>query len=163
MSLAGENWRGEAMAIAGNLSLHPDSLRERGAAATVEVTVAPRAVVGLSGLAVRSSATPAVRQAWAATARLAPVKPLALFAELDLLLSSSHGGHASWLQADLETLQGVHLVGAFETLHEPSTDGTSTGIWGGVAWFVFPHLDVRADWIRRSPADSFLVQINGYL
>ena len=178
LSIASRRWRAEAMAIAGNASLHPDALRERGVAATFEVAVAPRAVLGVSALAARSDADresllPTFRQAYGATARLAPFAPLAITAELDLLLTTALGvrtgsGHASWLQADLETLRGVHLLAAAETLHAPSTAGISTGLWAGAAWFVLPHLDVRADWIRRWPAgstatDTFLAQLNGYL
>ena len=95
-------------------------------------------------------------------------------AEFDALLSSKLGsgstnsGHAGWLQADVEIWRGVHLVPAVERLRSPEGGAAQLGLWGGAAWFVVPHLDVRADFIRRSASDSpttgtFLIQVNGYL
>lgn len=179
VALAGESWRAEAMAILGNYSLRPDAFRERGVAGSFEAALSSTVVVGLNALATRADAAldtraPALRQASGLTARVAPWTPLVLSAEIDALLSVALGsrsvrtGHAGWLQADLEVLRGVHLVPAVERLSSPAGGAAQLGWWAGVAWFVVPHLDVRADLIRRSSADSpttdtFLVQINGYL
>jgi len=99
---------------------------------------------------------------------------LVLLAEVDALINTSLGnggasaGHADWLQADVEVLRGVHILSAVEGMKPPGGGPSSLGLWGGAAWFVFPHLDLRADWIRRtttgSPATvTFLLQLNAYL
>ena len=179
VAIAGESFRAEAMAILGNYSVRPDAFRERGVAGSVEATLSSTVVVGLSALATRADAAldtraPSLRQAYGVTARVVPWTPLVLSAEIDALLAVPLGdravnvGYAGWLQADVEVLRGVHLVPAFETLRSPAGGADNFGWWAGVAWFVMPHLDVRADLIRRwsagSPAtDTFLVQINGYL
>jgi len=108
------------------------------------------------------------------SAAASPWTPLVLLAEVDALITTSLGGggasagHADWLQADIEVIRGVHLLTAIEGMKPPGGGPSSVGFWGGAAWFVVPHLDVRADWVRRSTADSvptntFLIQINGYL
>jgi hypothetical protein len=179
VALTQEDWRAEVMAILGNYSLRPDAFRERGLAGHVERALSPRLAIGLSALATRAEAaldtrSPALRQAYGLTARAVPWTPLVLSAELDALLSSRLGngsmktGHAAWLQADLEFWRGVHLLAAGERLGSPDGGAAQLGWWGGAAWFVVPHLDVRADLIRRSSADSpatntFLIQVNGYL
>jgi hypothetical protein len=179
IAVARENWRAEVMAILGNYSLRPDAFRERGLAGHLEAALSPHFAVGLSGLAARADAaldtgSPTIRQAYGLTARLSPWTPLVFSAELDALLSSALGngsvktGSTGWLQADLEVLRGVHLVSAAEHLASPAGGAARFGWWGGAAWFVIPHLDVRADLIRRFSADSattntFLIQVNGYL
>ena len=108
------------------------------------------------------------------TARASPWTPLVFIAELDALLSTVLGnrtvktGLAGWLQADLEVLRGVHLVSAIERLSSPDGSAAQLGWWGGAAWFIVPHLDVRADVIRNSSLGSpttntFLIQLNCYL
>jgi hypothetical protein len=173
VAFATDRWRAEAMAILGNYLLRPDAFRERGLAAYVEATLSPRLALGLSALATRADAAldtkaPTFRQAYGATARVAPWTPLVLSAEVDALITSTLGssvrvGQAGWLQADLEVLRGVHVVSAVEDLRSPVGGSVQFGFWGGLAWFVMPHLDVRADWIRRSEVDTYLIQLNGYL
>jgi len=179
VAIATDDWRAEVMAILGNYSLRPDGLRERGVAGYVEAILSPRVAVGLSALATRADSSletrsASLRQAYGLTARAAPWTPLVLSLEVDALLSTELGksgpkvGHAGWLQADLEVLRGVHFLGAAERLESPAGGATQHGLWGGAAWFVFPHLDVRADVIRRTSADlpathTFLIQLNGYL
>jgi hypothetical protein len=45
--------------------------------------------------------------------------------------------------------------------------GFQRGVWGGLWWFILPHLDMRADVIERGgqgPSNlTVLVQLNGYL
>ena len=178
VAYAREDWRAEVMAILGNVSLRPDAFRERGLSAYFEATVSPRLALGVSALAARSGAAldtglPTLRQAYGLTARAVPWKPLVISAEFDALVDSALGrgaqaGHASWLQADLEVLRGVHLLAATEELNASAGSATRYGLWGGASWFVVSHLDLRADWIRRFAADAvatntFLLQINGYL
>jgi hypothetical protein len=173
VAFARESWRAEVMAILGNYSLRPDAFRERGLAGYFEVSPSPRIALGLSALATRADAAldaqlPTLRQAYGVTARAAPWKPLVLSAEFDALLTDALGrgvraGHTGWLQADLEVLRGAHLVAALEHLRPPAGGPAQFGGWGGLAWFIAPHLDVRADFIRRSSADTYLIQLNGYL
>lgn len=179
LSFVGAGWRAEAMAIVGNYSLHPDAFRERGASAFVEIAPSSQVAFGLSALATRADATlenagPTLRQCYGVTARAAPWTPLVISAEVDALIGTALGrgatsaGHAGWLQADLEVARGLHVLSAVESQKAPGESATSTGLWGGLAWFVVPHLDVRGDVIRRSTPGSpatatFLLQLNGYL
>jgi hypothetical protein len=171
-------WRAEVMALLGNYSVHPDAYRERGAAGYFELALAPTSALGLSALAARSDASlvtrlPTLRQAYGAFARTAPWRPLVLQAEVDLLLNKALGsgaqdvGHAEWLQADLEVVQGLHITGALEGMKTKASPNLQTGVWGGLWWFAFPHLDLRADVIERGgqgPSTlTVLFQVNGYL
>ena len=76
-------------------------------------------------------------------------------------------GHAEWLQADLEPLRGVHLFGALEAMKTGSSPELQRGAWGGLWWFVVPHVDLRADVVQRwgqgPSTTTFLIQLNGYL
>ena len=171
-------WRAEVMALLGNYSVHPDAYRERGAAGYFELSLAPTSAVGVSALAARSDASlvtrlPTLRQAYGTFLRTAPWHPLVLQAEIDVLLDKQLGGgpldvgHAEWLQADLQLVRGLHLVAALEGMKAGGTPGFQRGVWGGLWWFVFPHLDMRADVIERGgqgPSNmTVLFQLNGYL
>jgi hypothetical protein len=178
VAISKEKWRMEVMAILGNYSLRPDAFRERGLAGYFEIAPLSRLAVGLSAFATRADAAlgsrgPALRQAYGLTVRAAPWTPLVFLGEVDLLITSSLGsggvntGHADWLQADVEVLQGVHILTAVEGMTPPGGGASSLGLWGGAAWFVFPHFDIRADIIRRSTTGSpatftYLIQGNGY-
>lgn len=171
-------WRAEVMALLGNYSVHPDAYRERGASGYFEVALPPSTAIGLSGLAARSDASlvtrlPTLRQAYGTFARTAPWRPLVLQVEVDLLLKKELGrgvqdvGHAEWFQADLELLRGLHVIGALEGMKTGAAPSLQTGVWGGLWWFAFPHLDLRADVIERrgqGPSTlTVLFQVNGYL
>ena len=171
-------WRAEVMALLGNYSVHPDAYRERGASGYVEVALPPNTAIGLSALAARSDASlvtrlPTLRQAYGAFARTAPWRPVVLQVEADLLLNKELGGgvqdvgHAEWFQADLELLRGLHVIGALEGMKTGAAPSPQTGVWGGLWWFAFPHLDLRADVIERrgqGPSTlTVLFQVNGYL
>jgi hypothetical protein len=171
-------WRAEVMALLGNLSVHPDAYRERGAAGYVELSLGPTTAIGISGLAARAEASlvtklPTLRQAYGGFVRTSPWRPLVLQMEADLLLNKELGsgnqdvGHAEWLQADLEPLRGLHVFGALEGMKTGATPDLQRGLWGGLWWFVVPHVDMRADvverWDQGPPTTTFLVQLNGYL
>jgi hypothetical protein len=171
-------WRSEVMALLGNLSVHPDAYRERGVAGYFEVSASPTTAIGISALAVRADASlttrvPTFRQAYGGFARVAPWRPLVVQLEADLVAEDQLGsgvrdvGHAEWLQADLEPVRGLHLSGAVEGMKTGSTPELQRGVWGGLWWFVIPHLDIRADVVERwgqGPATTtFLVQLNGWL
>jgi len=179
VSITKDSWRAEVMAILGNYSLRPDAFRERGLAGYAEAALSSTVAVGVSALATRADSAldtraPALRQAYGLTARAALWKPLVLTAEIDALLSSLlgrgivHTGLAGWLQEDLEVLQGLHLISALERLSPTDGSAAQLGWWGGLEWFPYPHLDVRADVIRNSSMSSpttntFLIQVNLYL
>ena len=85
----------------------------------------------------------------------------------DLGTGKQDVGHAEWLQADLEVVRGLHVTGALEAMKTGADPSLQRGVWGGLAWFAFPHLDLRADVIERSgqgPSTlTVLFQVNGYL
>lgn len=174
--------RGEAMGIAGNYQVSPAARRERGYSAYLEVDPRPWAGVGASSLVTRADFdlnlhVPNTRQAHGLFARVSPVTPLVLLAELDALLDAPSGLGSSkrWvglLQADVEPRQGLHLIAAGEGLSAGlNTSQRSWSGWVGVDWFVWSHVDLRADFIRqalgagpdRFQVTSFVLQGHAYL
>ncbi len=152
--------RGEVMGIAGNYSLGPDMYRERGYSAFGELGLRSNLFVGVSSLVAVSAADltnvkPLVRQAHGAMARFSPIDSLALLGEVDFLVWQQPGlldrlGFVSWLSADYEIVQGIHLVGSLEGMHQgDGSRGPSLGAWAAVAWYVLPHVEVRLDGIFR--------------
>jgi hypothetical protein len=105
------------------------------------------------------------------------VTPLVLLAEFDALLDAPTGMGSShrWvglLQADVEPLQGLHLIAAGEALSAGlDTTQRSWSGWFGVDWFPWSHMDVRADIVRQSvgagpdqlSVTSFVLQGHVYL
>lgn len=174
-----ENIRAEAMLVAGNLQVRPDSYRERGFVGYAELHASPGYDFGISALALRSETDlatrrPILRQSYGLFGRVAPIRPLALLIESDLLVASDqdHGteyGVAGLLQTDLEPWQGLHFAATSEVVRRARADSTfGWGQWGTVAWFFVPHMDVRGDIIRRVGQDApatltYLVQLHGYL
>jgi len=178
----GDSFRGELMAMLGNYQIHPDAVRERGYAGYLEYVAIPRLAIGVSSLVAHSAVdrylfTPLWRQAHGVTVRYSPFEQLVLSTETDLLVRSQpstslEAGVASMLQADVEPVQGLHFIGTAELLDErPAITPPSYALWGSVAWFFLPHLDVRGDAIwqsnasafARSNADVFLLQLHAYL
>jgi len=152
--------RGEAMGILGNYQISPAARRERGYSAYVEFDPRPWAGVGVSSLVTHADFdlnlhVANTRQAHGVFGRVSPVTPLVLLAEFDALLDAPAGIGATrrWvglLQADVEPRQGVHLIAAGEALSAglDTTERSWSG-WLGVDWFVWSHVDVRADFIRQ--------------
>lgn len=181
LAFTSTKWRGEAMFIAGNYQVSPDSLRERGYSGFLEFAPSDRYTVGLSSLVTRVERdpllqTPLWRQAHGLFARLSPKPWLVLLAEADALLYSQqiHNavGAAGWLQADIEPVQGLHLIATLECEdRDMGSLGLSVGGWAGVAWFFVPHADVRVDAVVQSmavpgavvTAESVLAQLHFYL
>jgi hypothetical protein len=174
-----EQLRGELMGIAGNFQTGPDAYRERGYSAFGEYALKKNAYVGLSSLITYAgadvdTALPTVRHAHGAFFRWAPVEMLALMGELDLTVKQSPNtldklGHASWLQADFEVVQGLHLMLTGETVSRGNTgEGVGVGGWAGVAWYALPHTEFRLDGIvRRAPAgamsEAIVAQVHFFL
>jgi hypothetical protein len=181
LSYNGPAFRGEIMAIAGNFQLNPDAFRERGYSGYLEVPVAERMAVGASSLITYAerdvlSGVGTTRHAHGGFARLAPVKPVVVLAEMNLLHAQANGagqtGYVGMLQTDVEPLQGLHFIGTGEVLQAgaPNTPATWAG-WLSSQWFFYSHVDARVDAIYQSIGTpvgrvdgvSLLLQMHGYL
>lgn len=157
---SGELFRGEFMAILGNYQISPDTYRERGYSGYIEMAPAERVAVGLSSLLTHAATdiylqVADTRQAHGVFARLSPWPALVLLTEADLVAHSPKGvanqvGYASLLQADVEPVQGVHVIGAAESYKQQAGFSTSWALWAGAGWFFAPHADARLDFLRRS-------------
>jgi hypothetical protein len=168
-SYDGGKLRAEGMAILGNYQISPDAYRERGFAGYVDFY--PKGTWSLGGSAKATHAATdlllrraTTRQAYGLMGRYRPLEALVLTGELDGLLTNVDGGgndvgHASMLQADLQLLPGVHLVGVGETTSPGDGSGTAFGGWFSAWWFPIAHTDVRLDVISRTlPGTSASVQ-----
>lgn len=175
--------RGEVMAIAGNFQSRPDDYRERGYSGYVEFTVTPTLALGVSSLVTHklldsASLEPTWRQAHGVMARWStPWEELVLATEADYVLYSSkerdhRKGWVGYLQADVELLQGIHLIGTGE-MHNVGVGNTlaSYGAWLSYQWFFAPHADVRLDNVfyrlrsqsESSDALALMAQLHVYL
>lgn len=188
-SFNGSYARGEVMALLGNYQMNPDLFRERGYAGFLEFSLAPSVALGVSSMLTYASMdyqnqTPnTLRQLHGAFARLAPVEALVIMAEGDAMIIKSDPaaggigggtspGFVSMLQADVEPVQGLHLIATGEAWVMGSYAGMSTAksfsAWGSVLWFFAPHADVRFDFVATSIMNSavsyyFLPQLHVYL
>jgi hypothetical protein len=117
------------------------------------------------------------RQAHGLMARWAPVEPLVMLFETDLLfMTNTDAGYVGFLQADWEMIQGLHLILTGEVLDEglsteadavPQAPGNGEprfGGWASVDWFFFRQFEMRVDCIQRQN-DPFTVlgQVHLYL
>jgi hypothetical protein len=175
----GDIFRAEVMAIAGNYQISPDAYRERGYSGYAEIAPFSRGAFGISSLVTHAKQDlflylPNTRQAHGVFARWAPVAPLVLMGEADLVLQSaiSATGYATMLQADVEPTQGVHLIATAENMRVGgASTGTSWSGWLGAGWFFAPHADVRFDFQKQSlalgneklPTTAFMLQFHAYL
>jgi hypothetical protein len=157
--------RGELMGIAGNFSINPDRARERGYSGFIEYALSAKATLGLSSLVTFVTLDPATtkrqsRQAHGLFSKFSPVEPLALMAELDVLVTQpefedAHVGYTAFLQADFEPWQGVHFVGTLEALNRgPAYRGSSYGAWLSIIWMALPHTELRLDNVVRTEAGA---------
>lgn len=182
VSFNSDSVRGEAMAILGNYQISPDIYRERGYSAFAEYALSNSAYLGLSSLITSAGAelqtqAPTVRHAHGLFARIAPNEKLALLAEADFLAWQSPQvldriGFAALLQADLNLMQGLHVMATAEAGHTGSGEpGPSVGGWLSGAWYFLPHMELRIDNIfrrRSNPGSSafeytLLVQLHFFL
>jgi hypothetical protein len=172
-------YRLEFMAIVGNFQVHPSEIREGGYAGYFDYALRSNLTAGLSSTITHAVQdqflrVPATRQAHGLFARYAPVKPLVVMAEGDLLIlnpgnASATTGGTGWLQFDFEPLQGLHFDVTGETVFPTAFEaGGSLGGWLTAWWFFFPHFDLRGDVIWRGGGGAittvtYLGQINWYL
>ncbi|MBK7582946.1 MAG: hypothetical protein IPI67_22470 [Myxococcales bacterium] len=186
VAYSGDRVRGEVMGIAGNFQLNPDRLRERGYSAYVEVQLLPWANAGASSLLTHAQTDfetltdDVTRQAHGVFGRLAPIKPLVVLVEADVLKKSRFDlGYVSFVQLDLELVQGLHLLGTAEVLdagYQDTGDRFNTlrklpgfgrpafGAWGSVDWFFLPQLEMRVDLLaRQAEPTTLLAQLHVYL
>lgn len=161
LSYTGEKLRGEIMVIAGNFQIAPDAYRDRGYSAFLEWSQSNNATLGFSSKLTRAEfdsrwTVPTIRQAHGLFGRYAMGKATVFSGQVDMMLASPKGqptqlGITGALQADVEPWQGVHILGTGEVLDRSfSREGLGFGLWAGGAWFVLPHMDIRADFIYRN-------------
>lgn len=156
-----ENYRFELMGIAGNYQMRPDGYRRRGYSGYLEYAAAARLGVGFSSMAtyqkldeLHQVAGAMIRGAHGPFMRWAPISSLAIMSEWDVLHSMPTGGGdpvigiAGLIQADWEFVRGVHAVVTPE-IYLPNIGGRNSGTgyrgWLTAAWYVYPHIDLRAD------------------
>ncbi len=162
LAYTGDKVRGEVMGIAGNFNVRPDDYRERGYAGYVEYTLADKATAGVSSMVTHTDTdatlgTPLWRHAHGAFARWSPAKSLVLMAESDLLLFSQPAttptgaptnsfGNATFVQLDIEPIQGLHFMPTAELLQaDPLGKGTAISGSANFMWYFAPHVDFRFD------------------
>ena len=169
----------EVMAIVGNFQISPSEVREGGYAGYFDYAWLRNLTTGVSSTITHTVQDPtlrtaATRQAHGLFARYAPVEPLVVLAEADLLIlnpgdATATAGGTGWLQLDFEPVQGLHFDAAGETLFPQAFEaGGNLGGWLTAWWFFFPHFDVRADVIWRGGGSAittvtYLGQVNMYL
>jgi hypothetical protein len=170
--------RGQLMGIAGNYALRPDEFRNRGYALYAEYLLAEKAAIGISSLVTHAKVDryytlPTTRQAHGLTGRWAPVTPVVLLAEADLLVSDqTTTGYVGMLQADYEIIQGLHLMLTGETQNRGRLSNNPSGVgsgknqlggWVTLAWFFFTHFDARVDFnAEQSSGNQLLSQVHWY-
>ncbi len=170
---SGSLFRAGVMGVLGNYQISPDAFRDRGYAGFVEIAPTNKLSIGLSSLITYAQkdlvlGVGDLRQVHGAYVRAAPVKALVLMAEGDVLVNSANAdpfppgapgappagsptsvssvGFASLLMADVEPVQGLHLIAIGETLSPGgNAPQSSYGVWGSVHWFFAPHADFRVD------------------
>jgi hypothetical protein len=163
LSYNGETVRGELMGIAGNFQIKPDAFRDRGYAGFVEWAPATTLALGVSSLLTYAQKdinlpVPLLRQSHGVFARYAPAPWVALMAEgdavVDIVSEDAYGiGGVGFLQADIEPVQGIHIIPTLEGKALDETSGFIGGAWLGAAWYPLPHTELRADAIYRQGVD----------
>jgi hypothetical protein len=180
-SFSGEAFRGELMGILGNFQLRPDDFRERGYSGYLEWLATPKLAIGASSLIAHAKYdTRLVRETWrhahGVFARWATDwRPLVLLTEWDYSLLSPKDdewreGVVGYLQADLEIVQGIHLIATGEAQNVGiNSPPASWGAWLSYAWFFAPHADLRFDGVYQSLGsdsariDSLSLLIQGHV
>jgi hypothetical protein len=156
-------YRAEAMAVLGNFQLRPDDFRERGVVGYVERRISGKQAFAVQAQALRSSSESfaltggsLLRQGYGVTYRLAPTERLALLTEANVLVNTfetggTRIGHVAFFQADLEPLNGVHVMATLEEMKQAIAGQEQRyGAWLSSAYFPVPHTELRVDGILRT-------------
>jgi hypothetical protein len=189
---AGESFRAEVMAIAGNYQINPDEFRERGYAGYFEYFLTAKTVVGVNSLvtaAKNDRVSPKItapgstadssmtRHAHGAMLRAAVGDSTVWVMEIDALMRTGfEPGYVGFTQVDFQAMQGLHFMLTGEILdsgHSKAADASPRaagagkprlGGWLSASWWPVPHFDVRIDAIQRQGEDfSILGQLHLYL
>lgn len=148
---AGGQVRAEVMGLA---STTLADTRETGYSAFADYSFTTRTSLGLSSLVAGRPESSSARQAHGAFFRWAPVQPLVLLAEADVLAWSTPAvtnrvGYAALVQGDWEPVQGLHVMLTAESAHDGRQRGPSFGAWLSAAWYFFSHFELRLDNVLR--------------
>jgi hypothetical protein len=182
ISVSKEKFRGELMGIAGNFQLRPDDYRERGYSTFFEYAPMNTLALGASSLFTHAErdfnfSVTNNRFANGLFARYAPIQQLVLLAEGDWVYQAlkgpaDHNGYATFAQADVEPVQGVHVMLTGELMNSgAASEAASYNGWLSAVWFFWSHMDVRVDGVAGvlgSPVGtanvlSLLLQYHVYL
>ena len=137
------------------------------------------AIAKIDGIAGNDIETlqPRTRQAHGLYTIYAPVQPVAIMAEADVLLDNNNGASSTGLVGtgvvDWEPTQGLHLQGIGQYC-DPNFADPASAAWtggGGVQWFFTSRLDVRVDAFQgvlyctpgATPSPMGLLQAHFYL
>lgn len=147
---AGGQVRAEVMGLA---STTLADTRESGYSAFADYSFTTRTSLGVSSLVASRPESSSARQAHGAFFRWAPVQPLVLLAEADVLAWSTavtnRVGYAALVQGDWEPVQGLHVMLTAESAHDGRQRGPSFGAWLSAAWYFFSHFELRLDNVLR--------------
>jgi hypothetical protein len=172
--------RGELMAALGNFQVGDAAFQWRGYSAYLEWLLLRRLAIGASSMWLAAPRELEIdrgsvsRQAHGVTFRYAPWTPVVVLAEADVLKNTGAGvGYVGMLTLDVEPIQGLHVAGSYEQLDRGKSDVESAqsgdgrarvGKWLTLNWFFGPHLDLRADYVKRdSREDMVQAQLHLYL
>lgn len=182
VSYGSKKLRAEVMGIAGNYQLRPDTFRERGYSGYAVWSVKKTFALGASSLLTIAgndieTLQPRTRQAHGLYTIYAPVQPVAIMAEADVLLDNNNGASSTGLVGtgvvDWEPTQGLHLQGIGQYC-DPNFADPASAAWtggGGVQWFFTSRLDARVDAFQgvlyctpgATPSPMGLLQAHFYL
>jgi hypothetical protein len=172
----GGSWRTEGMLVLGNYQLGPDDFRERGYAGYVEYLLSSDLALGVSSQILQSRSGPhfaptgtkVLRHAHGVMVRYAPLRELAILAEVDGLKTSGYGrGFTGFLQGNYQLFRGLHALVTVEALDQGKLETPGAvaakgageaifGVWGGLNWFFLPHFDVRLEAVYRQESATSL-------
>ena len=147
--------RGEIMGIAGNFQVSPDDFRKRGYSAFFALTPSKKLEIGVSSLFTRSALdtetlAPRTFLSEGLFLRTAPIPPLAIMAEGDVLIDNQDGDRSLGLATtgllDYEPIQGLHVQGIGQYCKRAMSENDSQYTANlGLQWFFYSRVDVRLD------------------
>lgn len=183
LSYVGEGLRAEIMGIAGNYQISPGDVRERGYSGFIEGIASTNFAVGVSSKVTHAKVDRftgkenVLRQAHGIMGRWAPIHPLVLMFEADMLFrTDADAGFVGFAQADYEIVQGLHFMLTGEVLDEgasidpnappigPGLGKPKLGGWASIDWFFANQFELRLDLVSRQTEPlTILGQLHFYL